>query len=141
MKIFNWEQLQVSLVTEIKKIVYLITLPKTAKVSCQFTNNKLKAAPVKLAIEHLSHSSIGQKDFLINAGNANAATGSQGMRDVKFYCEEMASVLNLKKENIIPFSTGVIGEALPVNNYLSAFREASNLDYQEITGQKQQTLY
>ena len=104
----------------------LITLPKTARVSCQFTNNKLKAAPVKLAIEHLSHSSNGEKAFLINAGNANAATGSQGMRDVKFYCEEMASVLNLKKENIIPFSTGVIGEALPVNSYLSAFREAKS---------------
>ena len=44
----------------------LITLPKTAKVSCQFTNNKLKAAPVKLAIEHLSHSSSGEKAFLIN---------------------------------------------------------------------------
>ena len=54
----------------------LITLPETAKVSCQFTNNKLKAAPVKLAIEHLSHSSNGEKAFLINAGNANAATGS-----------------------------------------------------------------
>ena len=104
----------------------LITLPKTAKVSCQFTNNKLKAAPVKLAIEHLSHSSNGEKAFLINAGNANAATGSQGMRDVKFYCKEMASNLNLKKENIIPFSTGVIGEAFPVNNYLNAFREAKS---------------
>ena len=104
----------------------LITLPKTAKVSCQFTNNKLKAAPVKLAIEHLSHSSNGEKAFLINAGNANAATGSQGMRDVRFYCKEMASELNLKKENIIPFSTGVIGEAFPVNNYLNAFREAKS---------------
>ena len=63
---------------------------------------------------------------MINAGNANAATGSQGMRDVKFYCKEMASNLNLKKENIIPFSTGVIGEAFPLDNYLNAFREAKS---------------
>ena len=68
----------------------LITLPKTAKVSCQFTNNKLKAAPVKLAIEHLSHSSSGEKAFLINAGNANAATGSQGMRDCLLYTSDAA---------------------------------------------------
>ena len=103
----------------------LITLPKTAKVSCKFTSNKLKAAPVQLAINNLSSYSSGAKAFLINAGNANAATGQQGMKNVKSYCKAIASELNLKEENVIPFSTGVIGEALPVNNYLSAFQEAN----------------
>ena len=103
----------------------IITLPKTAQVSCKFTSNKLKAAPVQLAINKLSSYSSGAKAFLINAGNANAATGQQGMKNVKYYCKAIASELNLKEENVIPFSTGVIGEALPVNNYLSAFQEAN----------------
>ncbi len=103
----------------------LITLPKTAQLSCKFTSNILKAAPVQLAINNLSSYSSGVKVFLINAGNANAATGQQGMKNVKSYCKAIASELNLKEENVIPFSTGVIGEALPVNNYLSAFQEAN----------------
>lgn len=103
----------------------LITIPKNAKISCKFTTNRLKAAPVKLALNHLSNSLTGKKAFLVNSGNANAATGPQGLKDVNYYCKEIAADLGLKVENIIPFSTGVIGESLPVENYLSAFRKAN----------------
>ena len=102
----------------------VITLPKEAKISGKFTTNKLKAAPVTEAIQNLSVLEKGSKVLLINAGNANAANGPKGIKDVKKYCKEIASVLNLNQQNIIPFSTGVIGEALPVENYLKAFKKA-----------------
>jgi glutamate N-acetyltransferase/amino-acid N-acetyltransferase len=63
--------------------------------------------------------------LLINAGNANAATGPNGLKDVRKYCKEIALDFKTSQENVIPFSTGVIGEPIAVENYLSAFREAS----------------
>ena len=87
----------------------VVTLPPQAKLSGKFTSNKLRAAPVKLAIDNLSCSSQGEKVLLINAGNANAANGPKGLIDVKRYCKEIASDLDINVENVIPFSTGVIG--------------------------------
>ena len=102
----------------------VITIPSEAKLSGKFTSNKLKAAPVTEAIQNLSSNEKGSKVLLINAGNANAANGPKGIKDVKKYCKEIASDLGLNQKNVIPFSTGVIGQALPVSSYLKAFREA-----------------
>ena len=102
----------------------VVTICSEAKLSGKFTSNKLKAAPVTEALQNLSSNEKGSKVLLINAGNANAANGPKGIKDVKKYCKEIASDLNLNHKNIIPFSTGVIGQALPVSNYLKAFREA-----------------
>lgn len=102
----------------------VVTLPSNAKLSGKFTSNKLRAAPVEIAIHNLSSLLKGEKVLLVNAGNANAATGPLGEKNTKKYCSAIASDLNLKEENIIPFSTGVIGEAMPVDNYLVAFRKA-----------------
>ena len=103
----------------------LVTLPQESILSGKFTSNKLKAAPVKLAIEHLSNSKKAKKVLLINAGNANAATGPKGLNDVRKYCKEIALDFKIGQENVIPFSTGVIGEPLAIESYLNAFREAS----------------
>ena len=103
----------------------LVTLPQESILSGKFTSNKLKAAPVKLAIEHLSNSKKAKKVLLINAGNANAATGPKGLKDVRKYCKEIALDFKIGQENVIPFSTGVIGEPLAIESYLNAFREAS----------------
>ena len=103
----------------------IVTLPQEAILSGKFTSNKLKAAPVKLAIENLANSKKAKKVLLINAGNANAATGPSGLKDVRKYCKEIALDFKTSQENVIPFSTGVIGEPLAVEKYLSAFREAS----------------
>ena len=102
----------------------VITIPSEAKLSGKFTSNKLRAAPVTEAIQNLSSNEKGSKVLLINAGNANAANGPKGIKDVKKYCKEIASDLGLNQKNVIPFSTGVIGQALPVSSYLKAFREA-----------------
>ena len=103
----------------------IVTLPQESILSGKFTSNKLKAAPVKLAIENLLNPKKTEKILLINAGNANAATGPNGLKDVRKYCKEIALDFKTSQENVIPFSTGVIGEPLAVENYLSAFREAS----------------
>ena len=103
----------------------IVTLPQESILSGKFTSNKLKAAPVILAIENLLNLKKTEKILLINAGNANAATGPNGLKDVRKYCKEIALDFKTSQENVIPFSTGVIGEPLAVENYLSAFREAS----------------
>ena len=103
----------------------MVTLPQESILSGKFTSNKLKAAPVILAIENLLNPKKTEKILLINAGNANAATGPNGLKDVRKYCKEIALDFKTSQENVIPFSTGVIGEPLAVKNYLSAFREAS----------------
>ena len=102
----------------------IVKLPPKSKLSGKFTSNKLRAAPVQLAIQNLLSLSKENKILLINAGNANAATGPNGLKDVKSYCSQIAKDSLIKKENIIPFSTGVIGEPLPVKSYLNAFRSA-----------------
>ena len=102
----------------------IVKLPPKSKLSVKFTSNKLRAAPVQLAIQNLLSLSKENKILLINAGNANAATGPNGLKDVKSYCSQIAKDSLIKKENIIPFSTGVIGEPLPVKSYLNAFRSA-----------------
>jgi glutamate N-acetyltransferase / amino-acid N-acetyltransferase len=102
----------------------IVKLPPKSKLSGKFTSNKLRAAPVQLAIQNLLSLSKENKVLLINAGNANAATGPNGLKDVKSYCSQIAKDSLIKKENIIPFSTGVIGEPLPVKSYLNAFRSA-----------------
>ena len=107
----------------------VITLGEESVVSGKFTANSFKAAPIKVAIENFKTPLKGKKVLLINAGNANAATGSQGLKDVKDYCKKIGSLLGVKSSNVIPFSTGVIGEALPSKQYLSAFINAiSQLD-------------
>ena len=102
----------------------IVKLPPKSKLSGKFTSNKLRAAPVQLAIQNLLNLSKENKILLINAGNANAATGPNGLKDVQSYCSQIAKDSLIKKENIIPFSTGVIGEPLPVKSYLNAFRSA-----------------
>jgi glutamate N-acetyltransferase/amino-acid N-acetyltransferase len=76
-----------------------------------FTQNAFCAAPVIVARENLSNQ---PRWLLVNSGNANAGTGELGLQDAQATCLNLASVVNGSKEQILPFSTGVIGETLPV---------------------------
>ena len=102
----------------------VITLDEKSTISCKFTSNSFKAAPIKVALRNFKSLSPGRKVLLINAGNANAATGLKGINNVKRYCKEISSLLGINSTNVIPFSTGVIGEPLPTSKYLSAFKDA-----------------
>lgn len=90
----------------------LMELPAAAAVAATFTQNAFCAAPVQLARQHLAQTT--PRYFLINTGNANAGTGSQGLSDALACCEAVAASLGCKAAQVLPFSTGVIGEHLPV---------------------------
>ena len=102
----------------------VIALDEKSKISGKFTANSFQAAPIKVAKRNLKSLLPGKKVLLINAGNANAATGLKGINDVQKYCKEISSLLEINATNVIPFSTGVIGEPLPTSKYLSAFKKA-----------------
>ncbi len=94
----------------------LIEIAKGSMVSGVFTKNAFCAAPVRLAKSHLSISE--SRMFIINAGNANAGTGSQGLTNSLSCCESLAQIANCQTDEVLPFSTGVIGEQLPVESII-----------------------
>ena len=91
----------------------LITLIDGTNTAAVFTQNIFCAAPVLVAKNHLN-SNI--QALLINSGNANAGTGKKGLEDSFKSCEIIAEELNIKPEQVLPFSTGVIGQLLPVES-------------------------
>ncbi|VAW58114.1 Glutamate N-acetyltransferase @ N-acetylglutamate synthase [hydrothermal vent metagenome] len=96
----------------------LIEVAENSYSAAVFTQNKFCAAPVILAKKHLQVAS--PRYLLINSGNANAGTGSQGMQDALQSCQRVAEQTGCKVEEVLPFSTGVIGENLPVEKIASA---------------------
>lgn len=99
----------------------LFELCDGARVSAVFTRNRFYAAPVAVARKHLQHGAV--KYLLVNAGNANAGTGARGIDDAVQVCEALASRSGCDPEAILPFSTGVIGEYLPVDKIVRALPE------------------
>ncbi|EED33841.1 arginine biosynthesis bifunctional protein ArgJ [gamma proteobacterium NOR5-3] len=85
-----------------------------------FTRNAFCAAPVVVAREHLRDCGFMPRLLLINTGNANAGTGESGMQVAQRCCEEAATALGLDKSEVLPFSTGVIGEDLPADRIVNA---------------------
>ncbi|MGR9044711.1 MAG: bifunctional glutamate N-acetyltransferase/amino-acid acetyltransferase ArgJ [Gammaproteobacteria bacterium] len=86
-----------------------------------FTRNAFCAAPVHLARANLAHS---PRWLLINSGNANAGTGAQGMQDALATCASLADAVSGAANQVLPFSTGVIGEPLPVAKITAALPAA-----------------
>jgi glutamate N-acetyltransferase/amino-acid N-acetyltransferase len=82
-----------------------------------FTRNAFSAAPITVARNHLS--SAAPRLVLINSGNANAGTGTKGVKDALVCCEKLAELFHCRREEVIPFSTGVIGERLPVDKVVA----------------------
>jgi len=98
---------------ENRKDLLVMELGKGARVAGVFTQNRFCAAPVIVAREHLAQPD-GIRALVVNTGNANAGTGEQGMQDVRTTCAALAGLLDCKASQILPFSTGVIMEPLPV---------------------------
>ncbi|MFT6389901.1 MAG: glutamate N-acetyltransferase/amino-acid N-acetyltransferase [Cellvibrionaceae bacterium] len=97
----------------------LIELPETATVAGVFTQNAFCAAPVTLCKEHLNQTS-NARYLLINSGNANACTGEQGMVSALVSCSALAEETHVDVSQVLPFSTGVIGEPLAVEKIVTA---------------------
>ena len=95
-----------------RKDLTVVLIDAGSSVAGVFTQNRFCAAPVQVCREHLRHGDI--RAMVINTGNANAGTGQDGLVRAKSTCIAMARHLNLAPEQILPFSTGVIMESLPV---------------------------
>lgn len=93
----------------------LMAFDPDTTVAGVFTRNAFCAAPVHLARRHLR--TEGVRAFLINAGNANAGTGHSGMQVAEQSCQLAADHLGCRPEQILPFSTGVIGEQMPIKPF------------------------
>lgn len=90
----------------------VLELATGSEVAATFTRNRFRAAPVRLAEAHLR--AAAPRYLLVNTGNANAGTGEAGERAARETCEVLAAAGGCAPEQVLPFSTGVIGEPLPV---------------------------
>ena len=90
----------------------LIACDKGSNIAAVFTRNTFYAAPIAVSKNHMSR--CNPRFLIINAGNANAGMGKTGYEDALNVCQCVANIVNTPVETIIPFSTGVIGEPLPV---------------------------
>jgi len=96
----------------------LFKLSDKANVAGIFTLNAFCAAPVQICKLHLAEAK--PKCLIVNTGNANAGTGEQGFQDALKVCGEVADLLSININEVLPFSTGVIGEPLPMDKILKA---------------------
>ncbi|WP_419929288.1 bifunctional glutamate N-acetyltransferase/amino-acid acetyltransferase ArgJ [Candidatus Poriferisocius sp.] len=90
-----------------------------------FTSNKMTAAPVLVCREHLAATGGEATAVVLNSGNANAATGAQGMADARQMCQETAAALGVAPEQVLVCSTGLIGYALPMDAVSSGIMAAA----------------
>ncbi len=97
-----------------RKDLTVVLLDEGVSVGGVFTQNRYCAAPVQLCREHLQ-SGVGIRAMVINTGNANAGTGAQGLSRARRSCDALASRLKIKPQQVLPFSTGVIMEPLPID--------------------------
>jgi glutamate N-acetyltransferase/amino-acid N-acetyltransferase len=112
-----------------RKDLTVILLDEGAAVAGVFTQNRYCAAPVQVCREHLSgintSSSATQiRALVINTGNANAGTGAKGLADARATAAALAGLLNLNPQQVLPFSTGVIMENLPVDRIVAGMPAA-----------------
>lgn len=100
----------------------LIELAPGSRVAGVFTQNRFCAAPVTLCKRHLASGDV--RALVVNTGNANAGTGEDGLARARQTCEAVAALFGCRPENVLPFSTGVILEPLPVDKILPALPAA-----------------
>jgi len=104
-----------------KPDLVLITFEPDTVCAGVFTRNAFCAAPVTVAKNHLAQTN--PRALLINSGNANAGTGAQGLSDAEQSCVLVASAISCTDDEVLPFSTGVIGEDLPMDKIESGIKQ------------------
>jgi len=110
-----------------RRDITLIELAPGSRVAGVFTQNRFCAAPVTLCKQHLGQidqSGGAIRALVINTGNANAGTGEEGLNRARQTCEAVAGLFSVKAEQVLPFSTGVILEPLPIDKILPALPAA-----------------
>ncbi|WP_194714082.1 bifunctional glutamate N-acetyltransferase/amino-acid acetyltransferase ArgJ [Noviherbaspirillum soli] len=111
-----------------RKDVLVMRLAPGATVAGVFTTNRFCAAPVQVCQSHLA-AGKGIRALVVNTGNANAGTGETGLAHANQTCEALANLLGCDAQQVLPFSTGVILEPLPVDRIKAGLPQAiSNLN-------------
>ena len=106
-----------------RRDVLLARLAPGATAAGVFTRNRFCAAPVQVCREHLA-AGQGVRAFVVNTGNANAGTGETGLAAARQTCDAVARLLECSPSQVLPFSTGVILEPLPVDRLVAGLPEA-----------------
>ena len=106
-----------------RRDLLVMTLAEGSAVAGVFTSNRFCAAPVQVCREHLA-AGQGIRAIVVNTGNANAGTGADGLARARTTCTALAQRLGVKSEQVLPFSTGVIMETLPVERIEAALPAA-----------------
>ncbi|MBE3027120.1 bifunctional glutamate N-acetyltransferase/amino-acid acetyltransferase ArgJ [Janthinobacterium sp. GW458P] len=110
-----------------RKDLLVLKLAPTATVAGVFTLNRFCAAPVQISKANLAAVTAGAapiRALLVNTGNANAGTGDSGLADAQASCAALAELLGCTPQQILPFSTGVILEPLPVQRLVAGLPQA-----------------
>ena len=105
-----------------RKDLVVMEVAPSSTVAGVFTKNAFCAAPVQIAKAHLSESA--PRYLVTNTGNANAGTGKQGLADANAICAALATEVGVSPQEVLPFSTGVIGESLPADKIIAALPAA-----------------
>ncbi|MEA1980501.1 MAG: bifunctional glutamate N-acetyltransferase/amino-acid acetyltransferase ArgJ [candidate division Zixibacteria bacterium] len=108
-------------IKSMKRDLAIIYSDAPASVAAVFTQNEVIAEPIKVSKKHIKNG-IAQA-IVINAGNANACTGKQGLKGAEAMAETLAEELNIEKEMVIVASTGLIGEPFPTEEIIAGIRE------------------
>ena len=107
-----------------RKDLVVVSLAEGSSVAGVFTLNRFCAAPVQICREHLATHAGSIRAILVNTGNANAGTGADGLARARRSCQALANQLSIKPEQVLPFSTGVIMETLPVERIEAGLHNA-----------------
>jgi len=102
-----------------RKDLLIMSIDANAHVAAVFTQNRFCAAPVVVAREHLLTSGSAVRALVVNTGNANAGTGASGVSATRETCAALARLLECEPSQVLPFSTGVIMEPLPVERVIA----------------------
>ncbi len=106
-----------------RKDLLVIRVAEGASVAGVFTQNRFAAAPVLVCREHLDEKH-GARALVVNTGNANAGTGQPGVAAARASCEALARLIGCDARQVLPFSTGVIMEPLPIDRLIAGLQQA-----------------
>lgn len=106
-----------------RKDLLIIQLDEATRTAGVFTQNRFCAAPITVARAHLA-GSLPIRALLVNTGNANAGTGQSGIDHAHATCTSLAALLDCQPQQVLPFSTGVIMEPLPVEKIVANLPQA-----------------
>lgn len=105
-----------------RRDLVIFEFSKGTNVAGVFTQNAFCAAPVHISKAHLAQAN--PRYLVINTGNANAGTGKLGMQNAQFTCLKLAELAQVEEFEVLPFSTGVIGEQLPIERLTQGLQPA-----------------